>query len=84
MRPDRAGEAALFVAEQFGFDEAGRYRAAIDGHERPAAPRTAFVDRLGGQFLAGAAFAGQQHAGFGGTYPLNEAKHLLHGRGGAQ
>src|SRR5450755_2394481 len=84
MRTDRACEASLLVTEQFSLDEAGRYCTAVDSHKRPIAPRAALVNRLGCQLLAGAAFAGQEHAGLSRSYTLEESKHFLHGRGFAQ
>ena len=58
----RAGERALHVAEQFGFQQRLRKRAAIDGDERRLRAGAIFVDGAGDQFLAGAALAGDQHA----------------------
>ena len=59
----RAGEGAAHVAEQLALEQLARQRAAVDGHERPAAPRGARVDGAGHHLLAGAALAGQQHGG---------------------
>jgi len=77
----RSGEAPLLVAEEFRLDEPGRDCAAIDCNERTVAARTALVDRLGRQLLAGAAFAGQENAGLGGADALDEPKHFLHCQG---
>ena len=52
---DGAGERAAHVAEQLAFDHALGQRAAVDGHERPAAARRGLVDRARQQLLAGAA-----------------------------
>src|SRR5436189_714633 len=55
MAIERAGEGALFVAEQHGFDEIFGDRAAIDGVELLLGARGGGVDRLGDDFLARAA-----------------------------
>src|SRR6185503_20634226 len=52
VRADRAGEAALLVAEQLGVDELGRDRAAVDAHDRTAVARRARVDGARDDFLA--------------------------------
>ena len=53
----RAGVGAGAVAEQFGFDQAGRDRRAVDGDEGAVAARPAVMKGLGEDFLAGAGFA---------------------------
>ena len=58
----RAGEGALDVAEQFGFQKRFRKGAAIDGDEGLLAAGAVFVNRARDQFLAGAGFAGDQDA----------------------
>jgi len=68
----------FFVAEQFGLDESRGDRAAIDGNEGLAPARTAFMNHLRGEFLAGAALACQKNAGLGGAHPFDQAKHFLH------
>src|SRR5262249_42323647 len=57
----RAGERAFDVAEQFAFQQIGRYRAGIEDHEGPFAPRRAQVNRFRNQLFAGAGFAFEQH-----------------------
>ncbi len=52
------------VAEQFAFGELAGNGAAIDGDEGLLGA-TGGMDRLGAQFLAGAAFAGDEHGGAG-------------------
>ena len=62
----RAGEGALFVAEQFALQQRFRDGGAIDLDERPGGARAPGVDDVGHHFLAHAAFAGDEHAAFGG------------------
>jgi len=57
------GKGASFIAEKFGFDERFRYGPTIDSYERLGAALTQIVDGLGQQFLAGAAFPGNQDRG---------------------
>ena len=59
------GEAALHVAEQLRFEERIGEAGAIDGDERGAAAVAALVNESGDDFLADAAFAGDQHLGVG-------------------
>ena len=61
---DGAGEGALFMAEQFGFQQIVRDRRAIDRNEGLVGARGLLVDVAGHHFLAGAAFAGDQDRGF--------------------
>ena len=58
---DGAGEGALLVAEQFGFEHALGQRRAIELDERLALARREIVHGAREQFLAGAAFSAQQH-----------------------
>ena len=62
---DGAREGALFVTEQFGFDDAFRQRRAIDLDEGVFGARRIFVNGAGEQLLAGAGLAAQQHGGVG-------------------
>src|SRR5690606_24109381 len=61
MAVERAGERALLMPEQLGFDEVGGDRAAIDRDERAAGARAGGVDRLRDYLLADAALAFDQH-----------------------
>ena len=61
----RAGERASFVPEQFAFEKVLRNGRAIDGEERLLAALAVMINRAGNQFLAGAAFAGDQRGGIG-------------------
>ena len=60
-----AGERAALVAEQLALDQLGGNRRAVDLDERPRRERALAVDVRGQQLLAGARFAGEQHAGVG-------------------
>src|SRR5579883_889609 len=82
-RAEGAGEGALLVAEQFAFDQGGNEGAAVDGDEGAAGERSAEVDGAGDQFLAGAAFAGNEHRGASVFEARNHAQHVLDLGGGA-
>ena len=66
---DRAGEGALLVSEQDGFDQIGGQGAAVDGHEGLAGPVAGAMQGAGDDLLADAALAGDQDGdrGFGGA-----------------
>src|ERR1700685_562031 len=68
---DSARECALFVPEQFTFQQPGRYRCTIQLYERIRSPWTAFVDRARNQLLAGAALTVNQYSGIGRRDGLN-------------
>ena len=51
------GERTLAVAEQFGLDQPVGNGAAVDGDQRPGAPRAAAQNRPRRQLLAGSCFA---------------------------
>ena len=55
------GERAARVSEQLAFEQSLRNRRTVDRQKRPLAA-AAIVDRPRDQLLAGAAFAGDQHA----------------------
>ena len=74
----RAGERAFFVTEQFGLEQVLGHRAAVDRDERLVLAVTGAVDRLCEQFLAGAAFAGDQHARIGCGDHLRLLQDLFH------
>ena len=54
-------------------------RAAVDRHHADEAPRAGGVDGARHQFLAGAAFAGDEHGGLGGADGFDGVEDLLHG-----
>ena len=55
------GEGAADVAEHLALEQRRRHAAEIDLHERLGGAAAVAMDRLGDQFLAGAALAGDQH-----------------------
>ena len=63
---DGAGEGALFVAEQFALEQVLGDGGAVDRNEGAVDALRLGVKVLGHHFLAGAAFAGDQHRGIGG------------------
>ena len=72
----RAGERALFVAEQLAFQQRFGERGAVDGHKRLRCARAVAMDGARHQFLAGAAFAAHQHRGHGGRRLGDEIEYL--------
>ena len=59
------GESALDMPEQLAFQERIGQRGAVDRHERPLARRLRWCRARATSFLAGAAFARDQHRGVG-------------------
>ena len=55
-----AGEAALGVAEQLGFEQRFRKCRAVDGHVAPSRTRGASMNVLGDEILADAALPGDE------------------------
>ena len=60
-----AGETAFQMPENLGFQQIMRDRATVQRDERPARARRLGMQRDGGQFFAGAAFAGDENGGDG-------------------
>ncbi len=79
----RAGEGAFLVAEEFAFHQRGNERAAIHGDEGHFRERAAKVNGARDEFLAGAAFAGDQHGGAGFFQARDHAQDVLNFGGGA-
>ena len=77
-----AGEGALLMTEQLGFDEVARNRGHVDGDEGALPPLAVIVQRPGDELLAGARFAGDHDRQIrlhqAGQHPVD----FLH-RGGA-
>jgi hypothetical protein len=73
-----AGEGAGLVAEQLGLEQVRRDRAAVDDHERAVAARALEMQRLGGELLAGAALALEEHGGVGRRGGLEEREGGAH------
>ena len=57
----RTREGAFFMTEQFRFQQSAGNRAAVHADKRPPPPFTGIMNPLGDNFLAGAAFAANQH-----------------------
>ena len=74
----RAGERAFLVAEQFAFQKLLGNGGAIDREERLLAAVAVMINRAGDEFLAGAAFAGDERGGVGAGDLADELEHLLH------
>ena len=66
-----AGEGALLVAEELGFDQVARNCRHVDRDERPVAPLAVVVERAGDKFLAGAGFA-RDHDGQVGLHQARQ------------
>ncbi len=79
LRGDRGGEGALDMAEERRFEQFGRHGAGVDGHEGLVAARRVGVNGLGDQFLAGAAFALDQHRGAAGRDLGHQVEDAQHG-----
>ena len=73
-----AGERAFFVAEQFAFEELFRNRGAIHRKKRLRRAVAVMINRAGNEFLAGAAFAGDERGRVGGGNLADELEHALH------
>jgi len=75
-----AGERSLDVTEELALEQGLGNRAAVDGHEGPAVPFAAVVDRTRDELLAGAAGPGDQHGGRGGGDLVDHLEDGLHAR----
>lgn len=80
---DRAGEGALAMAEEFGFEEVFGEGGAIDGDEGGVVAAGIVVEGAGDEFLAGAAFAEDEDGGFGIGDAFDHAEDVLHALAGA-
>ena len=74
----RAGKRSPFMSEQLTFDQMLRQGRAIDRHKGRAGSRAELVDGSRGQFLAGSAFAADQHGSGARGHSLDQREHLLH------
>ena len=73
-----ARERTLFVTEQFALDQRLGQCRAVDGDERSLAALAQRMQSARDQFFSGAAFAGNQYAGFTRSCLLQQGKNLLH------
>ena len=71
-----AGEGALLVAEQLGFEQGVGNRRAVDRDEGLLGAAAVTVDKSRQQLLAGARLAGNQHARVGRGEPLGQPQEL--------
>ena len=76
---DGAGEGAFFVAKELAFEEVFGDGTAIEGDHLVLAARAVLMDRLGDEFLAGAAFARDKHRRVSACDPPNQFEHILEG-----
>lgn len=80
---DSAGEGALTMAEEFGFEEVFGEGGAIDGDEGGVVAAGIVVEGSGDEFLAGAAFAEDEDGGVGIGDAFDHAEDVLHALAGA-
>ena len=73
-----AGEAALDVAEQFGFEQSLGEAGAVDRNELPARARRARMDLAGNQILADAAFTSNEDFGIASGDASRKREDLAH------
>src|ERR1039457_5837883 len=78
---DGAGEGALHMAEQRGFQQVGGQRAAVHGHEQALRARRIGVDGFGNQLLARAGFAGDQDGGAAAGHLPHQLEQAQHAAG---
>jgi hypothetical protein len=74
-----AREGTALVAEELGFEELGRDRAAIDLDEGPILPGSFGVDQAGDDVLADAGFPLDQQRGVDPRQAQAKINHCLHG-----
>src|SRR3569623_1605599 len=73
---DRAGVGAFLMAEQFAFQQFGRYGAAVDRHEGFVTSVRMVVKITGHHFLTSTGLAEYQHRGLGVRHLLDQFAHL--------
>ena len=78
-----AGEGAFFVAEQGGFERVRRNPASVDQPQRQARTRAGGMHRAHQHFLAGAAFALDQHVRMAARRLGRHGERRAEGGGGA-
>ena len=74
----RAGEGAALVAEEFAFEQLLGDGRAVHGQERLRAAVAVMINRARHQFLARAAFAGDERGGVRDGELADQLEHLLH------
>ena len=78
LRSRRAGKRALFVSEQFAFEQIFRDRRAVDLDERAGGALRVLVNGAGDQVFSDAAFAAEQHRRVRRRDALDQREHRLH------
>jgi len=73
------GKSPLLVAEELAFDEVFGNGSAVDLDEGTRSPAAVSMKRPGHQFLAGAVFSGDEHAGVGGGHQVQRLPQLADG-----
>src|SRR5438067_3158839 len=76
---DGAGEGALDVAKQRGFQQVSGHGAGIHGNEWPVFARRVHVNGFGDQLLAGSALALDEHGGAAGGHLAHQIEYAEHG-----
>src|SRR6185295_2531651 len=76
LLPERAGEGALLVAEQFALEQRFGNRRAIDADVIAGTALAQGMERARDQFLPGAAFAEDEHRGIGRRDRLDQLPEL--------
>ena len=66
------------MSKQLAFDERFGNGSAIESHKRPLLAQAVEVNRLGHQFLTGAALAANEHRDLAFGRLLHQRVHLLH------
>ena len=74
----RSGERAALMPEQLAREQRARRRGEVDDDERAVAARALLVDRRGGEILAGAGLAAQEHRDVGGRRALEHLVDAAH------
>ena len=77
---DGTGECAAFVAEELRLDQAFGKERAAHGNKWLVAARTLMVQEIGDDFLAGAAFPGDDDAAVAAAHDLDEIEDRAHPR----
>ena len=76
---DGAGERAFLVAKYFAFDQCFGNRRRVHGNERSVRSLAQTMNRACREFLAGAAFAGDERRGIAGAEADDEVVDFTHG-----
>jgi len=71
------------MAEEFTLEQALGQHSTVDRHEGALAALAVLVEKMGDQFLAGAALALDQHGVVGGRHRAQGLDQLLHHRSAA-